>query len=263
MSNRNKSENAKAALQATRSRGRRKQSNVLRNVRSALYREHVMQAAERIFAEQGFANTRMQVIARTAGISLGTLYQAYPGKAELYRAILIARDGQMLNAVMAKGQKILQQPQSIERLLWLMETHLKFLLEHSDYLRMQLQEGHAWYHSTAWPSSEEQKMWERGLMVMQQIFSWGETQGWFIPGDPADQARMMMSMQQARLANWVGAGMREPDMAVMTRVQADFVRNFCRTEQTARLLSTDGASLNAVTRDSIRAIAEAIDGLGG
>ena len=239
-------------------RGRRRQPRELRDAKDALYREHIMEVAERIFAEQGFANTRMQDIAHAAGISLGTLYQAYPGKAGLYRAILIARDSQMLNEVMTKGQQVLQRPQSIEQLLWLMESHLRYLLAHPDYLRMQLQEGHAWYHSAAQPSTDEQQMWQRGLEVMQQVFAWGVSQGLFIPGAAVDQSRLMMAMQQTRLANWVSAGMQEPHAAVMVRIQADFVRNFCRPERAADLLSADAASLSAHTQARIHAVASSM-----
>jgi AcrR family transcriptional regulator len=245
---------------ARAARGRRPQSKELRAAKDALYREHIMEAAERIFAEQGFDDTKMQDIARAVGISLATLYQAYPGKAELYRAILIARDAEMLNTVMVKGQKVLLQPQTIEQLLWLMETHLRFLLEHPDYLRMQLQQGHAWYHATAWPSSEERQMWERGLAAVAQVLDWGQSQGLFISGDVTDQARLMMAMQQTRLVNWVSSGMREPHAAVMARIQADFVRNFVRAERAVAMLSADGASLNPATRDRVGAVAAVMGG---
>lgn len=234
-------------------RGRRQVTPALRAAREALYQTHILQAAERIFAEQGFDETRMQDIARAAGLSLATLYQAYPGKAGLYRAILIARDGEMLNTVMSRGRQVLQQPQTIERLLWLMETHLRFLLQHPDYLRMQLQQGHAWYHATAWPSREEQQMWERGLAAIAQVLAWGQAGGLFVPGDVADQARMMLAMQQTRLANWVGAGMKESQDVLVARIQADFVRNFCRPKQAARLLSPEGSQLAADTLARIRA----------
>jgi AcrR family transcriptional regulator len=223
-----------------------------------MYREHIMEAAERIFADQGFLNTKMQDIARAVGVSLSTLYQAYPGKEELYRAILIARDAEMMGAVMSKGQQVLQQPQTVERLLWLMETHLRFLLEHPDYLRMQLQQGHAWYHSTAWPSREEQQVWERGLGVLEQVFAWGEAQGFLIPGKAADQGRMLLTLQQTRLANWVMGGMQEPHDTVVARIQADFVRVFCRTELSTTLLSSDGANLNATALNRIRTAAAAL-----
>src|SRR3569623_1794934 len=58
-------------------RGRRPQARKLRDAKDAMYREHIMEVAERIFADQGFANTKMQDIAAVAGISLGTLYQSY------------------------------------------------------------------------------------------------------------------------------------------------------------------------------------------
>lgn len=260
MSKRQESTAKRASAPTSRPRGRRPQSRELQAAKDALYREHILEAAERIFAEQGFANTKMQDIARAVGISLGTLYQAYPGKSELYRAILITRDSEMFNTVMAKGQQALQQPQSIEQLLCLMQTHLGFMLEHPDYLRMQLQQGHAWYHSTAWPSREEQQLWERGIGALKFVFAWGQSQGLFIAGDQEDQARLLLTLQQTRLANWVLAGMRESQESVIMQIQADFMRNFCKPAVSAKLLTEDGSSLNARTRDRIRA-AEA--GLGG
>jgi AcrR family transcriptional regulator len=243
---------APASKPVRTARGRPRQPPALREARDALYREHVLEVAEGIFAEQGFASTRMQDIAKAAGISLGTLYQAYPGKAELCRAILITRDTEMLDAVIKAGQQVLLQPRSIEQLLGLMETQLSFMLEHPDYLRMQLQEGHVWYHSTAWPSQAEQQLWERGLKLMEQIFRWGMSNGLFIPGDPADQARMTLTLQQTRLANWVGAGMQEAHAAVIQRIQVDFVRNFCVPATVASLLTADGTCLKAAVHSRIR-----------
>lgn len=256
MNKKSKATDKKVALPLKKTRGRRPQSMGLKAAKDALYREHILEAAEHIFAEQGFASARMNDIAKAVGISLGTLYQAYPGKTELYRAILIARDNEMLKTVMTKGHKVLQQPQSIEQLLWLMNTHLTYLLDHPDYLRMQLQQGHAWYHVTARPSEDEQKIWERGLATMKQVFIWGESQGHFIAGDAIDQARLMLALQQTRLANWVSAGMREAHAIVMARVQADFVRYFCRPAIAEKFLSKDGASLSSDAQKRILSVGQ-------
>lgn len=234
-------------------RGRRPQATKLRDARDALYREHIMEVAERIFAEQGFANTKMQDIATAAGISLATLYQSYASKQELHRGLLIERDRQMVAQVAARQQS-LRVPQSVEDVLWSMEAHLHFMLEHPDYLRMQLQEGHAWYHRAAQPTKDEQQMWDRGLAVLQQVFAWGIQQGLLSPGDIGHQARLLMATQQTRLANWVTDGMREAHAAVIARVQADFVRQFCRPEVVLRLLSADGAGLNEKTLKRIRSM---------
>lgn len=211
-----------------------------------------MEMAEGIFAEQGFANTRMQDIAGGAGISLATLYQVYPGKSELYRAILIARDADMLNTLMSKGQHVLRQPQSIEQLLWLMALQLGFMLSHPNFLRMQLQGGQVWYHNTAWPSHEEQQIWERGMKVMSSLFGWGMAKGLFVPGVPEDQARMVLAMQQTRLANWVSAGMQEDHAVVIERIQADFVRNFCTPSVALPLLARQGDGMAVAVRERIR-----------
>ncbi|MCA9908487.1 MAG: TetR/AcrR family transcriptional regulator [Anaerolineae bacterium] len=51
-------------------------------------REQIMQAAEEIFIQKGFANARMDDIADETGLSKGTLYLYYKSKDELIIAIL-------------------------------------------------------------------------------------------------------------------------------------------------------------------------------
>lgn len=241
-------------------RGRRPQSSKLQAAKDAMYREHIMEVAEGLFAENSFAGTKMQDIARAAGISLGTLYQSYAGKRELYRQLLIVRDGQMFDRAMAPGRQVLQQPQSVEQLLWLTEAHIRFLLEHDNYLRIQLQEGYAWYHRAAQPSADEQRMWEQGINVIKQVIDWGIEQGFFVPGDSGGQARLMIAMQQTRLANWVMEDMQEPHDVIIARIQADFVRQFCRPEIASGMLMPDGAGLAEPTLDNIRALDDAAPG---
>jgi AcrR family transcriptional regulator len=80
-------------------RGRRPLQRRLRDAKDALYRQHILEVAETIFAQHGFAATKMQTIAAKAGVSLATLYQAYANKQALHRSILIERDRQMLAVV--------------------------------------------------------------------------------------------------------------------------------------------------------------------
>lgn len=235
-------------------RGRAPRARKLQDAKDALYRDHIMEVAERIFAEQGFLNTKMQDISSAAGISLGRLYLSYPGKADLHRALLIVRDRQMLSQVLSERKESLQAPTSIEQLLWFMETHLHFMLDHPNYLRMQLQEGHAWFHQAAQPTHEEQQMWDRGISVLEQVLKWGMAQGFLSPAITGHQARMVLAMQQTRLANWVMDGMREAHEAVILRIQADFVRLFCRPDIGMKLLTPDGTGLSERSVKRIRAL---------
>jgi AcrR family transcriptional regulator len=228
-------------------RGRRPQARKLRDAKDALYREHIMGVAEKIFAEQGFQNTRMSDIAAAAGISLGTLYQSYEGKHELHRAVLIARDTQMFNLVMSKAQTGLLPLKCVEQILVLMESHIGFMIDNPSYLRMQVQEGHAWYALAAHPTKDEQQMWERGVGFIGQVYEWGVKQGFFSPANAEYQAVSMIAMQQTRLANWVMSGMKESKAKVIARIQADYVRLYCRPHIIARMLTEDGSDLTTAT----------------
>ena len=249
----------KIAVPAEGEPGRRRTqaAQALRAAKDALSRDHILDAAERVFADSGFASARMQDVAREAGVSLATLYQFYPGKRELHRAVLVTRDSQMLDAVLQKVQTSLERPQSLVQMLWVQQTHLQFLLERTHYLRMILQEGYAWYHAAAQPTSDEQQLWERGIAAIEQVLAWGVAEGHLVGGNGADQARMVLAMQQTRLANWVAGGMREAHAAVIERVQADFVRQFCRPAVALGLLTEDGANLKPAVLAQIALLNEA------
>jgi len=53
--------------------------------------EEILAAALEVFGEQGFARTRLEDVARRAGVSKGTLYLYFDSKEELFRAMVRAR----------------------------------------------------------------------------------------------------------------------------------------------------------------------------
>jgi AcrR family transcriptional regulator len=60
------------------------QNEAIRRART----EQILEGARRVFAEQGFHATRMSDIARTVGVSQGTLYHYFSSKDELFLALL-------------------------------------------------------------------------------------------------------------------------------------------------------------------------------
>ena len=48
----------------------------------------LLRAAERVFARTGFAGATVAEIAREAGVPKSNLHYYYPGKRDLYRAVL-------------------------------------------------------------------------------------------------------------------------------------------------------------------------------
>ncbi|MGB0219538.1 MAG: TetR/AcrR family transcriptional regulator [Sinimarinibacterium flocculans] len=228
----------------------------LRAAKDEVVRRHILEAAEEVFAESGFTETKMQAIARRARISSATLYQNYPSKQQLYRAVLIGRDREMMAEVLRTPAIAAHQPISVLPLLSMMRGHLGFLLKHPNYLRMILQEGHAWYHTAAQPTDEEKALWAQGLAQLTAVFEHGARAGELLPGEPSSHARLLMAMQQARMASWVEDGMREAHDEVIAQIQADFVRTFCRPSLAARLLTEDGSSLRPATRKEMASLAD-------
>ncbi len=76
-------------------------------------RQRIMNAAIRFFAKKGFFNTRMEDIARSAGIAKGTVYLYFKDKPSLYVGII---DYQFQNAI-ATLRQIRDEPGSASKKL--------------------------------------------------------------------------------------------------------------------------------------------------
>lgn len=55
----------------------------------ARHRQEILNAAEHLFAEHGFHDTTMQMIAERVEFSVGYLYKHFPGKDEMHRQMVI------------------------------------------------------------------------------------------------------------------------------------------------------------------------------
>lgn len=67
--------------------------------RSAATRAALIDAATRLFAERGFAGTAREEIVRAAGVTRGALYHHYADKADLFRAVFEAVEGQVMSRI--------------------------------------------------------------------------------------------------------------------------------------------------------------------
>jgi AcrR family transcriptional regulator len=65
----------------------------------------LLAAALELFVERGYAATRLDDVARRAGVSKGTVYLYYPGKEELFKAVV--REG--LLPLLERGEKMVEE----------------------------------------------------------------------------------------------------------------------------------------------------------
>jgi TetR/AcrR family transcriptional regulator, fatty acid metabolism regulator protein len=73
-------------------------SSARRTARLAV-RSDLHAAAEAVFAEKGFAATKMTDIAQRAGVAVGTLYNYFTSKEEIFQEICVTRSGQFMAAL--------------------------------------------------------------------------------------------------------------------------------------------------------------------
>jgi len=195
--------------------GRRKVQ--VREAKQDLYRQLVMEAAERVFADKGYDRAKMEEIARESGLSPGTVYTVFDGKADVFRAVHEAGDAALLRCGLELARGI-EDP--LEMLLAGIRGYVGYFLGHPDFLRMHLREGFTWGTEQSGADSQGRTdAWRRGVEALTIAVTRCIDGGLVVDEDPGLLARMMIAMQQVQLADWVETGMsREPD-AVMEDVE--------------------------------------------
>lgn len=197
----------------------------LRDARAAMYTELILEAATVVFAREGYDATKVQQIAKESSISLGTLYEVFPGKVEIWRAIherhLEALFEETLAAMAREGATGF-----IDHLLVGLEAYLGYLLAHPDYLRLHLMDGSAWALGTGLRSNVQLAAWERGKALVTDLLARGVEEGTLAEDDPELLAELMIGMHQVRLAHWVKGGMATPAAEVIARIEEHTLRAF-------------------------------------
>jgi AcrR family transcriptional regulator len=217
---------------------RRGKNDTLREARAGAYRSVVRAAAERVFAESGFVGTRVEQIAKAAGVSVGTIYRAYPGKKrEIYRDIHVHRGTEVLGRTQAAGLGAFRQGDVLDAIVEGIAAVVEYFLEHPDFLRIVLREEKAWRQGPARQSAAQTVMWNEGLAGTEQGLRLAIAAGLVIDESPPLLARTMVALQQAHLGYWLESGAREPAAIVAARLCRQVLRAFCRPELLAARLA--------------------------
>lgn len=98
--------------------------------------DDILDAAARIFAERGFGNTDVQVVADQLGLGKGTIYRYFPTKRELFLAAVDRGMRQLRERVDAYIR--LHDP--LQRVVQGIHAYLKFFEENPHYVELFMQE---------------------------------------------------------------------------------------------------------------------------
>lgn len=197
-----------------------------REARAEVYRQHVLEAAVTVFAERGFEATKVQEIAQRANLSLGTIYTVFPGKQELYEAIL-AQHGQALLALVS-GVHTRAAP-AREALDELITIYIDYFVGHPDFLRMHLRSGASWALGPVLGTEQQRGFWQRIHELQADVFRRGVREGAFVEEDPDYLAKLFSVMDQVLLADWVARGTTDTRETLTARLRDQVRRSFWRS----------------------------------
>lgn len=199
-----------------------------KQARQSTYQELLLEVAERVFADRGYAGTKMQDIANEAGLALATVYSAVESKEELYASIHRTRGRALLERA-TSATLTGQQTTAFAALLSGIETYVAYLTEHPTYLRLHLNEGQPWALDPKFICEEQRRQWREGLELTTNVFRAAIAEGSAIGDDPEVMARLLIATHQVMLVCWVQNGMREPRDELVARMQDYVRRSFGRT----------------------------------
>ena len=96
-------------------------------------RAEILKKAETVFASKGFHNVTMAEIASTSGFSIGSLYQFFEGKENLYTTMI----GEKLDLMYTEVRRQTNAAHGIlNKIEALIDTHLQFIENNTDFCRL-------------------------------------------------------------------------------------------------------------------------------
>ena len=195
-----------------------------RKARTEVYRQHILDAAELVFADRGFEAAKLQEISARASLSMGTIYAIFPGKTELFTAILEERGRELLALIEDIAAGPGSPRDALERLI---ELYIGYFVEHPGFLRMHLRSGVSWALGPALATAGQVQVWQDIHRLHAEIFRRGVDAGVFVDEDPDYLAKLFTVIDQVLLAEWVAGGMQADRSELTERLRAQVERSFC------------------------------------
>jgi TetR/AcrR family transcriptional regulator len=178
-----------------------------REHRKALGRDQILDAAEQIFAREGFHEASLREIAELAEFSVGAVYGFFASKDDIYREIFLRRAAELLPGM----HDVLSSDRAPrEQLLDLADWQVEFFRRFPQFSRLVLRSG--WIAPPIAEPPEDSQILEnfRASQRMQaDLFRRGQRAGELRAGDAGLLARMFSGLvsafqaEELAIAEWV------------------------------------------------------------
>jgi AcrR family transcriptional regulator len=191
--------------------------------RQSVYRQAIIEAAERVFGKNGTDRSRMREVAAEAGVSLGTLYGVIGGKESLFFGIHRTRMREFLDCIRAARDA---HRGTLQGHLAVLRDGAQYFLDRPDFLRMCCCDGYGWATGFS-ASASGSDLWNEGASIPRELFARGIAEGIYVEDDPDLLVRKMLALKQVELRHWVDKGMETGHQVVLDRLESQFIRAFC------------------------------------
>lgn len=158
-------------------------------------RREILEAAEAVFARKGYHGATVGEIARESEVSVGTIYNFFDGKEDLYARLVAELAGEFLEDF---EREVLPREDPVQAIGALIELRLEHFDRHRGFARTFF-EASPWSRIDPTPAlpPECEEMVERYTSEVRRIFERGIAQGAFDDVDPLFLALSLEGIIQA------------------------------------------------------------------
>jgi len=178
------------------------------------HRQEILKAAERVFVRKGYHDATVEEIAQEAEFAVGTIYNFFKGKDDLYARVI---EGIAQDFMLQFEAKVLSRVDPEQAIAALIELRLTHFEDHSGFFRVILETTPASRVDPTRAFPEEcAVVYDRYVGTVTEIFRRGISQRTFDEADPFYFTLCLEGIINAFVAYW---SKREPSEPLPVRVE--------------------------------------------
>lgn len=164
-------------------------------------REEILKASERVFAQKGFHNSTVAEIAKESEFAIGTIYQFFKNKEELYFTMMLEKFDLLYTTLLTELGK---NTKCLEKLSCLVEVVLSFIEQNVDFFKIFTLELNV-LHPNMENKLKEQLIKKHFIYVklISDIIREGMNEGVLKEGNSDDLSSSLYGMINILSFNWI------------------------------------------------------------
>jgi len=164
-------------------------------------REEILQAAERMFSQNGFFKASMAEIAESAQFAMGTVYRFFKSKEEIYISLVEVKVEELLNRLKEATKSGSTAPEKLREVI---RVKLAFADQNRDFFRIYVSEwsGFEWTVKSAFGD----RVWKKYLAqidLVANLIKEGIKTGEFRKVSPKDTSLAFHGMLNSTIYVWI------------------------------------------------------------